>query len=307
MHVLIVCSGNAPNFRFELHQAFVYDQAKAIQQADATIRFSYFFIQGQGIRGYLRNLQHLHTTIRDKKPNLIHAHVGLAALLANMQRKVPVITTFHGSDINLKSSRILSGIANILSRKSIFVSKQLRDKAWCIWRSEIIPCGVDMDVFKPMNKEACREKLNLSPTAKYLLFSSSFTNPVKNYQLLQEAMKHLHDMRISVIELSGYARQEVAELINAVDLCIITSHMEGSPQFLKEAMACNCPLVSTDVGDVKELLGNEPGYALVDSDPVALAKAIRALLRAGKTNGRSRLAKYNNAYIASRIIAVYKD
>ena len=83
----------------------------------------------------------------------------------------------------------------------------------------------------------------------YGLFSSNFSNKVKNYQLAKKALKHLNK-KIHLIELVGYNRDEVNILLNAVDFLLMTSISEGSPQIIKEAMACNCPIITTDVGDV---------------------------------------------------------
>ena len=88
MRILIVCSGNAPSFDLEKHQAFIYDQVEALKKVDATLEFDYFFITGKGIRGYLSCLPRFRQQIRRGDYQLVHAHVVMASLLANMQRSI---------------------------------------------------------------------------------------------------------------------------------------------------------------------------------------------------------------------------
>ena len=100
MNILVVCSGNEKNFDIQKHRAFIYDQVEAVKKADPGISFDYFFISRKGIKGYLLSLKELKKKIKLNDYRFIHAHFSLSALLANLQRKVPVISTFHGSDIN---------------------------------------------------------------------------------------------------------------------------------------------------------------------------------------------------------------
>ena len=100
MKILVVCSGNAENFSLEKDQAFIYDQIKSIENLYKDIEFEVFALKGRGMWGYLYQLKKLKQIIRDFQPDIVHAHGGHVGLLCTMQRKVPVIVTFHGSDIN---------------------------------------------------------------------------------------------------------------------------------------------------------------------------------------------------------------
>ena len=183
----------------------------------------------------------------------------------------------------------------------------------------VVPCGLDLSIFKPFSQDdllfahlpklskpsKLSQQLNLSQ--KNILFSSSFNNPVKNYSLLQSALQLMDASNIVVHELKNMSRVEVAEMMNKVDLCVMTSFSEGSPQFIKEAMACNCPIVSTNVGDVKEVMGNTSGCYVVGFDAAELAGAIQQSLTFGKrTEGRDRILKFDNQLIAKQIMDIYK-
>jgi len=113
--------------------------------------------------------------------------------------------------------------------------------------------------------------MGLKQNDTIILFSGSFTNKVKNYPLARKALA-LVDQNIKLIELKGYSREQVNLLLNSCNVALLTSFSEGSPNFIKEAMACNCPVVSTDVGDVKEITSNIDGTYICDFSPDDVAK-----------------------------------
>ena len=309
MNVLIVCSGNFENFSFEKHQAFIYDQINAVCKFNNLIIFHTFFIKGRGVKGYLQNLKQLRSKIKEAKIDLIHAHGGHIGLLCALQRKVPGLVTFHGSDINNKKLRVISFFAELLSKKTIYVSSKLLNKAIYITKQKsfVIPCGVDTDLFYPVDFKIARLKTGFGSQKKHILFSSAFTNSVKNYPLLKQALQFISDSAIEVHELKNYSREEVNLLINSVNLCVMTSFTEGSPQFIKEAMACNVSIVSTDVGDVKDILENTEGTFICTYDPNDVAEKIKLALAFGKrTNGREKIKHLDNKLIAEKIVNVYK-
>lgn len=297
--ILIICSANSGSI-----SPFVMDQVEALKARGVEI--SVFLLEGKGLVGYLRNLPRLRKCIAQEKPQIVHAHYGLCGTVAVLQRKVPVVVTYHGSDINLKKVRNYSLPAMWFSRQNIFVSRKLLAKSGS--DGLVIPCGVDLDVFFPMDKQASRLKLGLSPEKKYILFSSAFNNPVKNSFLAKEAVGLLGDEDVTLLELKGYTRGEVACLLNAVDLALLTSFSEGSPQFVKEALACNCPVVATDVGDVAELLESVNGCYLTTFDPQEISQRIGQCLRAtSKIDAQGQIKAYSSRIITERILKVYQS
>jgi teichuronic acid biosynthesis glycosyltransferase TuaC len=307
MKVLIVCSGTAPVFSFMKHQAFIYDQVKAVKQLDKEIIFHSFFIKQKGIKGYLRSLPELKREIRLFEPDIIHAHGGTVALLSNLQRQVPVITTFHGSDININRIRWMSAIAGVLSYKAIYVNNKLHKKAIIKKKTDvIIPCGIDMNTFYPLSQEEARSVLKFPKEEPYILFCSHFDNPVKNFTLAKEVMQMLPSIKVH--EIVDRSREEVNLLINGASLVLLTSFSEGSPNVIKEAMACNCPIVSVDVGDVKEVIGSTEGCFITSYDSKDLAEKIKLALAFGnRTNGREKINHLKSSIVAEKIIEVYKS
>jgi teichuronic acid biosynthesis glycosyltransferase TuaC len=313
MKVLIVSSGNAGQI-----SPFIYEQVESTKTLG--VEFEYFNIIGNGISGYLHNANPLRNKIKSYQPDIIHAHYGLSGLLSILIKyRVSLVTTFHGNDINTLHplSRIkpnwnkyLSWFVYFGSNHSIFVTENLARQIKANPSiSDIIPCQVNLDLFYPMDKAIARRQLNLHPSKKYVLFSSSFTIPIKNYPLARRACLPFENLEL--IELNGFTRQEVNLLLNACDLALITSYNEGSCQFLKEAMACNCPIVSTKVGDSEWIFGDSAGCYLTSFEPSDVTEKINLALEYRQVNdqtkGRERIIELglDSETIARKIFKVY--
>ncbi len=302
MKVLIVANHNKGEF-----SAFVTDQINALKQLG--IEIETYGKVGNGIRGYLRNIKGLIRKIHSFKPELIHAHYGLCGLLSNFQRHIPVITTYHGSDIHSGGWLLkLSQISMHLSAYNIFVSKSLYELSkYKIDNASIQSCGVDLDMIKEIPRSEARRLLGIDDKKKIGLFSSNFDNQIKNAPLAKAAIKNLANVQL--MELKGYTREEVAILMNACDFQLTTSIRESGPLVVKEAMACGTPVVSVDVGDVKEVFGETTGCYIAERDASDIAKKIElALAYKGKTDGRQRIIdlKLDNKDVAMSIIKIYQ-
>lgn len=287
---------------------FIMEQVLALRGLGVECHF--FPVTKKGLWGYLRHLNLLRRTIRSTRPDLIHAHYGLSGLLANLQRQVPVVTTYHGSDINDWRVRPLSRLSIRLSSFNVFVSRRTMDIISPKDKYALIPCGVNLNDYPAMDKGQARLWMNLDPERKYILFSGAFDNPVKNASLAQRAVSLVGD-EPSLIELKGYSRSQVAALMYAVDALVMTSHTEGSPQVIKEALACGCPIVSVDVGDVAELISGLEGCFLVREASVpAVADALKtALSFHGRTTGRERIVErgLTNDRTALKLMRIYQS
>lgn len=323
MKILIVGNNKPGHFA-----PFVEEQARALQLQGCDMVF--FGVQGKGIWGYLRCLPVLKRAIKQHQPDLIHAHYGLSGLLANLQRRVPVVTTYHGSDINKPNILRFSRIAMRLSAHNIFVSQRnvtlaLSPNSLITYRLKkrytLLPCGVNLprpwsemqtqQVEQLTLNQWVQEKLNAG--VKHVLFAGAFNNAVKDPDLAKAAIHELESkgVKVELIELKGYNRDQVNALMYNCDALLMTSKTEGSPQVIKEAMACGCPIVSVDVGDVAERVeGVEGCYVVSSREPAAIAEALQqALAFSGKTNGRQRIIEMglSNEQVAERLMAIYKQ
>ena len=308
MKVLVICEGNPRNgtFVFEIHQSFVHEQIESLKKKG--IETDLFLIQGKGFFGYLRNYLPLRKRLANDDIDIVHAHYGLAGLLAVMQRLSPVVITYHGSDVGDCKQNILSSIAGLFSKARIFVAAHLLRNLFVKKRkgNYIIPCGVDLDSFYPLQKPEARTRLKMDLTKKYVLFASSFSNPVKNCPLAKAAVDLLPG--VELLELDGVKRVEVNLLLNAVDVLLMTSFREGSPMVIKEAMACNCPIVTTDVGDARQVIGTTQGCIVSSFEVHDIAKALDTVLSGGsRTNGRENVLTLGLPTVAEKIVQIYQS
>jgi len=308
MKVLIICSRNKGYI-----SPFIKEQGDALELLNIEIEYS--LIQGKGFFGYLNNYFPLRRNIKQLKPDILHAHYGLSGLLASLQFRVPVIVTYHNGEILNKKINLLSSLSVFLNKYSIYVAEHIRQKMFFKKNKnfQILPCGIDLDLSKLIEKDEALETMKLNRDNINILFGGAFNNLRKNYKLALAAIKLVPNTynNIKLIELNGYSRVEVTNLLNACDLLLLPSKSEGSPQIIKEAMACNCPIVATDVGDIKEIIGDTEGCYITSFDPTDVAKKMNLALeyveQKDHTNGRERIIKLglNSKIIAQKIAAIY--
>ena len=287
--ILFVCSGNSNQIA-----PFILEQKSSLENHNYKVDL--FTIKGKGVFGYMSNYLRFLKQIKNQEYDIIHAHYGLSGFFSILQFYSQVVITFHGSDLNNFHHRIISNIASFFSRKNIVVSNSLKNKL-IHKNAELIPCGVDLDVFYPLNKEKARKILEKETTLKfckdfrYILFSSSFSRKVKNYPLAKDSIL-LMGQKYKLIELAGFSRSQTNLLFNSVDAALMTSFTEGSPQFIKEAMATECPIVSVNLNEVMNLLYKVNNTRICNYDKFNIAEAIRDLVEKNniqESNSRSLL------------------
>ena len=336
MKLLILGSLNSHAGEFA---PFITEQAEALRAVGCEVE--YFGVVGKGIVGYLKQLPKLRRVIREQHIDIIHAHYGLCCLLANLQRCVPVVSTYHGSDINSPKVMRFSKVAMRLSAWNIFVSKRTQDIAFAQvpksvqQKSSLIPCGINLPApwqelqNQLIGQQTLKQWVNtvLEPNKKHVLFAGAFDNPVKDPELAKAVVQAINRRAIAaktvaedtkcevqLIELKGYTRDQVNALMYTCDALLMTSKTEGSPQVVKEAMACGLPIVSTDVGDVEEQINNLEDCFVVPIGDLRfmilnLEEALKKTIAfEGKTKGRMRIIedRLTNKLVAKRIVEIYK-
>ncbi|MCL6259684.1 glycosyltransferase [Aquiflexum sp. TKW24L] len=310
MRILIVCKANfePSELNFQKNRAYIYDQFVGIKKHIHTV--DVFFLRGTGTLSYVKGAFELRKFLKNKDYDIVHAHYGYCGFIAGLVSRFPVVVTYHGTDINEKVSNLISSVSMYFASWNIFVSEKLYQKS--ILRPKknfsIIPCGVDLDIFKPIPIERKKLKKEFGSGNKEILFSSSFSNKVKNFPLANESFLLLKDFDATLIELSNKTRLEVAEILNRCDILLLTSFSEGSPQIVKEAMACNCPIVSTDVGDVKKIIGHAEGCFVTKFDKYEIAEKMRIILERGeRSNGREFMGEFSDQLVIQKILDVYNQ
>lgn len=289
---------------------FIIEQGEAIRKCGVEI--DYFAVKGSGILSYFTQRKALMHKINDLKPDLIHAHYGLSGITAVLQSKVPVVTTFHNGETLSFSSNILSSLFSLRTKFMVYVAQHIYDLAYLKRKKNyvILPCGIDLHECVITDKEIARKELGFLPEKKYILFGGGFDNLRKNYPLLKEGIDLLKRDDIEVLEMKGLTRLQISKILSACDLFALPTKSEGSPQALKEAMACNCPIIATDVADIKHLLGNLDGHYICTFDPKDVAEKVeKALAFNSRTKGRERIIELGltNDLVAKKLVDIYQS
>ncbi len=308
LKVLFVCSGNSKRGISPI----IANQGESLSLRGVDV--DYFTIQGKGVLGYLRNVLPLRRQLRQQRYDIIHAHYSLSALVATLAGGRPLVVSLMGSDIRLGPifQYAVRLSARLFWREVIVKSIDMRDNlgARCC---TIIPNGIDTAHLRPSETRACQSELGWDLHRKHLLFAANPGRQVKNFPLFQKAVQSLPEhLAIEYHALEDVPHAAIPTYMNAADVVVLTSLWEGSPNVIKEAMACNCPVVATEVGDVAWLFGDEPGHYLTGFEPADVAEKIRLALdfsgRHGRTRGRERIKKLglDAETVAWRIVEVYE-
>jgi teichuronic acid biosynthesis glycosyltransferase TuaC len=320
MKVLFVSSGNSDNFEVA---PFIKSQGESLKALGVDL--SYFTVQGKGLSGYLRGASTLRKYLKDHSVDVIHAHYTLSGWSVVLARpKQPIVLSLMGTDAygnyigvnQIKfSSRYLIFLTYLIQpfvHSIICKSEHIQGFVWLKKKSHVIPNGILIDNIKPYSHDF-KEELGLDPQKKHVLFLGKKSSLRKNFKLVEEAMTLIPADDVYLSAPYPVSHGVVVKYLNSVDVLVVPSLMEGSPNVVKEAMACNCPVVATNVGDIAWLLGNEPGYFLTSFDPQDFALNIRKALEFsenhGRTQGRARIMKLglDSETIARRIIKVYDE
>lgn len=242
--------------------------------------------------------------------DLIHAHYIFAGIVSRIQTKIPVVLTHHGDETFHGWQSYLCWITSRLVSKVIVVSQEMKT-ALGLENVSVIPCGVNCASFFPINKMDARRRLGL-PIDKYLvLFAGDISKKLKRFDLVEEAVGILKSKEMNVELVIAYKKpyELIPYYMNACDVMILASEREGSPQVIKEALACNLSVISTDVGDVKEIFNNVNNCFISKREANDFAEKIAFVLQNNlKSNGREFIRmKYDTNVIADRLISIYNS
>jgi len=299
--------------------AFVRTQAESLEKAGVNVRV--LALGGRRRKlAYARGVFELNRMLRTERIDLIHAHYSFAGVVARMQWKVPVIVTFHGDDLLgtvghngrlTRMSRFIVGLGKTLARfidGSVVVNAEMARRLGPV-KANIIPCESDLTLFCPQDKNEARRELGLDPKKKYLLFAADPKIPVKRYPLAAAAARQLayQDPSVELLVVSREPQRRLCLYMNACDVLVFPSYQEGSPTIIKQAMACNLPIVATDVGDVREVIGATSGCHVCQGNVPAFVAAIGQELRsARRTDGRDSIGHLDGTVIAGQIVRLYE-
>lgn len=297
---------------------FIFSQGESIKKYG--IKVDYFQIGGRGLKNHFLSIFQIRRIIKKIDYDIIHAHYGFSGVISKLANtNCKLIVSYMGGDLLglvdidgnvrigiLVLARLNIILANKFNDYNIVKSTNLKSKINNP-NTSIIPNGVDLKKFYPFSKIQARNELGLVEEKKYIIFPSSPTRPEKNYRLFQEVIKKIGDNNIEVITFANMTQREVMLSLNAADVLVLTSYFEGSPNVIKEALACNCPIVSTNVGDVKERVYNVENSFVCDFDADKIAQKITQILeKCNRSNGQLHTVEIDIENIAKKLINIYK-
>jgi teichuronic acid biosynthesis glycosyltransferase TuaC len=272
-------------------------------------------------RGLAIEWARLRRTIAGMDPDVVHAHYGtVTALVAALASRRPFVITYRGSDLNgtpavsrvrAQAGIALSQLAALRANAIICVSEQVRGRLW--WRgggAEVLPSGVDAAVFQPRPRSEARAALGWNDAERVVLFNGSRHTKGKRLDLAEAAAavaaRLVPGARLEVLD-GAVPADRIATYMNAADCLLMTSDREGSPNVVKEALACDLPVVSVDVGDVRERIAGVTPGGIVERDPERLGAALAAILGdPRRSDGHMAIDGIRTRRIAERIVAIYR-
>src|SRR5215469_383375 len=300
LRVLAVIPGNGKG----ASMIFVRRQLESLRALHVDSQ-PFFLDAGTSPRLLLKRWLDLRREIRSLRPDLIHAHYGTvtALLCAMATTSVPLVITFRGSDLNYRSDvgflrsyggHLISQLGSLRASAIVCVSRRLQNRLW--WRknvSVVLPTGVNLDLFQPIPKRQAREQLGYQSDRRIVLFCQNNSPRNKGQDLalagVRAAERTLGPIQLVILD-GRIPPDQVPVLINAADCLVLASEVEGSPNIVKEALACNVPVVAVDVGDVPERLWGVFPSKIVHRDAVQMGFALAEILACGKrSNGRDRV------------------
>lgn len=324
MRILVVTNAY-PTADRPFHGTFVQSQVKGLREAGADVRVLFFDRVKAGRSIYAALPKLLRVAIEQYRPDIVHSMYGgiMAAIVAS-RSEMPHIVSFCGTDLlgelyrnplKILTTQIGIKASHYSARKSAAVIVKSENLRRALPRSiprekvHTIPNGIDLERFRPLDSVSCRRRLGWDPAKFHLLFSGSSDLEIKGFGLAKRTHRELAALGVEceLHILRHIAQEDVPLWLNASHAFLMTSTHEGSPNIIKEAIACGTPIVSVDVGDVKERLLGIEGCSIAGADAKELALGLQKISRLGgfRTRGFETIRPMSIQSVGRRILDVY--
>lgn len=316
MKVIFVASGNKAVGSVS---SFVQSQYDSLQERG--LEMLLFPVVGKGAKAYLKAIPVLRRLIRRERPDVVHAHYstcGYVAALASFGLKIKVVCSILGSFPQRNGKwRLVRFFVRHVWDKTIVKSKRTARQLGL--ELPVVPNGVNLSQFALKDKAESQKVCGFEEDKKYIVWCSNPSRTEKRFDLAQKAVALLQDENVVLFPVFNRTHDEVVDYMCAADVLLMSSFSEGSPNVIKEAMACNCPIVTSDVGDVRERLEGLDGCFVADAAPSYTDYSVeaeqlsdclkKALEFEGRTKGRDRIINdgITTEKIAKKIIEIYES
>jgi glycosyltransferase involved in cell wall biosynthesis len=302
MKILFVSSGNLPGGISPI----VLNQGKSLEKAGLMVE--YYAIIGKGLKGYFWNIKRLKSHLSRNTYDLVHAHYWLSGIVASLAGARPLVVSLMGTES--RTGTLSRVIIRFFSRNiwdHTIVKAARTSMELDLPEVTILPNGIDLDKFKPILKSEAREVTGMG-NGRYILFVSDPSRGEKNYPLAEEAVRRAGIEKSCLLPVHDKPHDLISYYMHAGDVLLLTSLWEGSPNIIKEAMACGLPIVATDVGDIRNITSDTDGCFITSLDPDDAAdKLKKAILFGKRTNGRDKIKHLDEKIIAEKLKNIYSS
>lgn len=306
MRVLVVTS-LYPSAANPARGRFVQDQVEALRRLGADVEL---FTFEPGAANYATAARRLRRRHRGGRFDVVHAHHGLGGWTARALGRRPLVVTFHGTDLEDSvvgpMSRALARTAELPATVSADLARRRLPAGGTSRRVAVLPCGIDTDRFRRIDRSEARTRLGLDPDGRYLLFPASTSRAEKRHDLAMDLARAL-DARLLAYDQTH--PDEVPLWVNAAAAVVVTSDREGFGLAALEALACDVPVLSTPVGIAPLALEGIDGALCAPFDLAAWAAFARPHLDAPdpRVPGRGRASLFDRDRMAKRVLQAYGD
>ncbi len=299
---------------------FVARQAEFLRREGVQVDL-FPFRAGRRLANYAAAWREVHRRLRNGSYDLVHAQFGQSGLTA-LPKRIPLVVTFRGDDLEgiigengryIPAGWLLRMLSRAVSRRAdaaIVVSEHMKRHLPGSVNAHVLPSGIDLDLFRPESQDRARSRLGLPTDRRLVAFVGNPDLARKRYALARQAVEMVN-RSIPTQLVVGWEKphHEIAALLNACDALVFTSMQEGSPNAVKEALACNLPVVSVAVGDVPLRLQGVKGCELCADDHAGtIAAALERILRRGeRSEGRAAVQDLNERVLTGRLIDIYRS
>lgn len=280
-----------PYEEYQSFGIFIKEQIESLHSIGVENKVIFLNARERGYKEYFRQIKNIHKVIKIFNPDVIHCHHEFSLIpMALIRTTKPIVLSLLG-DLQKRSAlnKVVYDTLKIKVNKVILKNKNISDT-----RYAYLPNGVNLKLFHSINKSRAKSILKLDDSIKYILFvTATLDNPIKRYDKFEKVVQKINEKlgeNYQSLVMCGVSRDLVPYYFNSAEFLLLTSEHEGSPNAIKEAMACNLPIVSTDVGNVKELVGLSKGHFISRTGSINdLYNLSIEALQQDKSEGRVRI------------------
>jgi teichuronic acid biosynthesis glycosyltransferase TuaC len=308
VRVLVVTS-LYPTLEHPERGRFVADQVESLRRIEGIDVDVFQFEPGPA--NYVKAARTLRRRHGRDRYDVVHAHHGLGGWTARaLGRRAPLVVTFHGTDLEHPvvglMSRALARAARLPATVSVELARRRLRSAGRSRQVAVLPMGIDIERFRPIPRGEARAALGLDPDGRYLLFPADPARAEKRHDRARALAQRVDAL---LLALERVPPERVPLFINAAAAVVVTSEREGFGLAALEALACDVPVLSTDVGIAPLALSGIDGTLCAPFDTAAWSIVAGDHLEDPdpRVQGRSRASLYSRDRMAARVFQTYRD